>query len=495
MARAAAGRRLGRVRESLDNAPWCPQIRGPLDDGSSADAVPMGELMGQEDCLYLNIYAPATAANDGGLPVMMWIHGGSNTWGRAEQYDPSAFAAQENVIIAVVQYRLGPLGWFAHPALRASAESGDDRSVNFGVLDQIAALHWLRDNAAAFGGNSGNITIFGESAGGRNVAALVASRRASGLFHKAIIQSGLFDSVPLVEAERGSDQAATVIAHRLGAEDAASLRAVATADLFKAYPAGEAFDPPQLIEDGVVLPRGGIRAALTSPTTFNAVPIITGTNKDETKLWNILNPDLVRWRFGLIPQARDPEFFDLLSSYQSRLWRAVAVDEPAAQMVAGGHRDVWTYRFDWDEGRTYFGANFGQLFGAAHGLEIPFVFGQFRFLGDADKYIFTKANANGRAALSKAMMYHWAEFARHGTPGGDWPRWSADGPNLLLLDSPAGGGVRMVSDDETADRVLADLRNDPRLTPGQRCKVFFELYAWEIYPVEKRPAGCTAPTP
>ena len=477
------------VRAAVDHAPWCPQVRSALDDGSSADSVPIGAVMGQEDCLYLNVYAPE-GSDDAGLPVMMWIHGGSNTWGRAEQYDPTALVAKENVVVVVVQYRLGPLGWFAHPELRRTAETELDRSANFGNLDHIAALNWIGANIQTFGGNPENITIFGESAGGHDVVALLASPKAAGLFHKAIIQSGSFRSMPLDEAEQTDPLSATAIAAKLlggsaQSDAATALRAVPVSDIFAAYESedGESdLNLPRIIQDGIVLPSTPMRDAFQSTATFNAVPIITGSNKDETKLWNIMDERLVKWRFGIIPVARDPEFYDTVSEYPSRMWRATAVDGPAADMASGGHRDVWTYRFDWDEGRKYWGADFAQLFGAAHSLEIPFVMGQFRFLGDADKYIFTKQNAEERFHLSSVMMRHWANFARSGNPGGEWQRWSPDGDNIMLFDSISGGGVRMIADNETSERIVRDLQNDASVTESERCLVAFATRWWSEDP-------------
>lgn len=488
------------VRESIDHAPWCPQLRGALDDGSSAEGIPYGKVMGQEDCLYLNVHAPAGAADET-LPVMMWIHGGSNTWGRAEQYDPSKLAATENVIVIVAQYRLGPLGWFAYSAIGEDAEIVEDRAANFGTLDQIAALKWIKTNAAAFGGDPNNVTIFGESAGGHNVAALLASPRAKGLFHRAIIQSGSFESVPWDYAESGDLQSASKIASALigdlGAQGAVDrLRAVSVDDLFAQYTVtdGESdFTPPRIIQDGIVLPETPLRDAFSSPSTFNAVPIITGSNKDETKLWNILDDRLVKQRFGVIPIARDKEFYNTVSKYPSRMWRANAVDGPAAQMSAGGHKDVWTYHFEWDEGRKYLGADFGQLFGAAHSLEIPFVMGKFKFLGDADKYIFTKQNAPGRIQLSSEMMRYWANFARSGQPGGDWNRWTASGENILILDSPADGGTRMIADQETEARIVSDLTADDTVNDVQRCLVFGAMRYWALDEDTFVPEPCRAP--
>ncbi|MEO9970244.1 MAG: carboxylesterase family protein, partial [Hyphomonadaceae bacterium] len=180
------------TRDATAHGPRCPQVANSFTQ-SDMPFEP-GDLLGDEACLNLDVYAPADAAGKS-LPVMMWIHGGSNVSGASADYDGSYLAQNENVIIIAVQYRLGPLGFFSHPALRDTASLPEDRAANFATLDLVAALNWIKTNAASFGGDAGNVTIFGESAGGQNVSTLLASPLAKGLFHRAIIQSGGFDSV------------------------------------------------------------------------------------------------------------------------------------------------------------------------------------------------------------------------------------------------------------------------------------------------------------
>jgi para-nitrobenzyl esterase len=484
-------------RSAVTPAPWCPQQLSAL-DGVKKDR--WGETVGQEDCLYLDIYAPPmTAAQAGGakLPVMMWIHGGSNTWGRAEQYDGSALAARFKVIVVVVQYRLGALGWMSLDALRQGGTLPDDASANFGTLDHIRALEWIASDIGAFGGDASRVTIFGESAGGHNVAALLASSRAKGLFHRAIIQSGSFRSEPAAEAEgatNGGPASATAVARRIlgpgRAVEGPALRAAPLAAVFDAYktPNGR-IEPLRVIADGVTLPATGVSGGLDNPANYNAVPVMTGANRDEIKLFNALNPELV-WRlFGVLPMARDQAYYDAVSDYPSRMWRANAVDGPATRMVTGGQPAVWAYRFDWDEeGRVLF-TDLGKLLGAGHSLEIPFVFGHFKLLGAFDKYAFTKGNAPGRTALSDAMMSYWVNFAATGAPGRgvdgalpEWKAWSnaSGAQRIMILDSPAGGGVRMSGDLETRDRITSELLADKRLkTSAKRCAVLART-AWDV---------------
>ncbi|MEL7480616.1 MAG: carboxylesterase family protein, partial [Pseudomonadota bacterium] len=373
------------------------------------------------------------------------------------------------------------------------AKTVEDQSANFAILDQIAALDWISENINVFGGDADNITIFGESAGGHNVATLITSQRAAGKFERAIIQSGSFQSVTLEEAETGTPLSAAPIADKLlGATvTAEGLRSIPLDEFFAAYtvdiPPHE-FEPPRIIEDGVVVPEGGVMSALGSQETFNAVPIMTGTNRDETKLFNILDDRLVRWRFGRIPRARDPDVYDAVSEYQSRMWRVSAVEKPAARMAESGHAEVYAYRFDWDDAGKVFGADFGRLFGAAHGLEIPFVFGQFRFLGSADRWVFTKENASERLALSSEMMSYWGEFARSGAPGrgttGDLPEWrpwssGAEAPALMFFDSQSGGGTRIEESADSARMVAEDLFADDRLEDEDlTCTVYEATRYW-----------------
>ena len=157
-----------------------------------------GYFSGTEDCLYLDIKSPKLETNQS-LPVMFWIHGGGNTSGLKDVYDFSKMANRYNVIIVTINYRLGPFGWFTHPAIQ-DLQSGLDKTSNFGTLDIIEALKWVKSNISLFGGDPNNVTIFGESAGGHNVLSLLASNQAKGLFHKAITQSGYTTSIDLTSA-------------------------------------------------------------------------------------------------------------------------------------------------------------------------------------------------------------------------------------------------------------------------------------------------------
>jgi len=164
--------------------------------------------VGSEDCLYLDIFVPKKKILNEKLPVMFWIHGGGNTSGLKDLYDFSKMVSKHDVIVVRVNYRLGPFGWFTHPAIQ-NYQDGEDKTSNFGTLDIVMALKWVKNNISNFGGDSGNVTIFGESAGGHNVLSLLVSQQAKGLFHKAISMSGYTTSVSLFDAYSPSVESST----------------------------------------------------------------------------------------------------------------------------------------------------------------------------------------------------------------------------------------------------------------------------------------------
>ncbi len=481
------------AREAVRFAERCAQLTNAFD---RSEGLKPNQLIGSEDCLALDIYAPAEAEGEA-LPVMVWIHGGGNVWGRSSSYDGSNLAVNENVIVVAVQYRLGPLGWFAHRLLRDSAETQRDASANFGTLDLVASLEWVRENISAFGGDPSRVTVFGESAGGHNVATLLASPLAEGLFHRAIIQSGSFDSVSLavaegLEGDHANNSASIVEA--LAVADAAALRAVPLEELFDVLEKPNGFlDTPRIIEDGVALPSTPMFNALRSTDTFNAVPVITGTNRDEMKLFYMLDPRMTKRILGVFIVARDQDFYDAASDYASRFWRSKAVNAPAS-LVSGiaGHEPVYAYRFDWDEGGRFLWMDLSKVLGAAHALEIPFVFNRYELLGSADATLFKKNTLESRETLSRMMGAYWASFARDGVPsaagGPDWPVYGPERNGAWLrFDSLNDGGVEAMgagSEDNAVSVILDDLKSDPRLDPEERCRVAELVKEWEPLLVE-----------
>jgi para-nitrobenzyl esterase len=498
------------VREALVPGAPCVQYASPLGGIQTART---NTPVGDEDCLYLDVYAPNSATPTSFLPVMVWIHGGGNTVGAGHLYDGGNLAVAENVVVVTLNHRLGPFGYFRHEALRSEVTSDAERSGNFATLDLIRALEWVQSHIAAFGGDAARVTVFGESAGATNTMALLLSPQSVGLFHRAIVQSGglrmrdpaaaeAFSETADLEAMNSSNEAIArllvakgIASDRAGAKSritgmppaelARLLRRTSARDLLTAYPPlpGMGFVPmPVVFQDGAVLPAGSLLEELRGRDGWNRVPVLIGTNRDESKLFMFASPDWVRRWFWVIPRMREPERYDAVAEHMSRMWKATGADQIADAMVRSGASDVFVYRFDWDEEPIIAGTDLPRMLGAAHGFEIPFVFGHFD-LGREGNQIFTAENERGRRELSAAMMAYWAEFARTGRPspaGGSklpaWPAWTVTKPQFVVLDTSAGGGIRTSADTVNAERVLAAVEQDPRLpTPRDRCLVHHDL--------------------
>lgn len=503
----------GGIRECLHFGPPCVQFTSIFGGVEG----PEGEVVGREDCLSLNVWAPRLGPNGPGavrFPVMVWIHGGGNTIGSSAFYDGGRLAADRDVVVVSFNYRLGPFGWFRHAALHDDDATLEDTSGNFGTLDHIRALEWVRDNIASFGGDPNNVTIFGESAGGLNVMALLASPRAKGLFHRAIVQSGSSRTVTPAFAENFIDDsdpgskdssneavARLLVARRLQpdvgaarrylraappAEIAGLLHHARTDEILSLYPMfgrSGMIEMPKLIADGHVLPSEPILDALAHSGDADPVPVMLGTTRDENKLFMFVDEEWVWQIFGIIPWVYDARMYDINAEYMSKMWKALGADGPARVLTGAGRDAVYVYRFDWDEEPSRLGINLSQLLGASHGFEIPFIFGHFD-LGRAANMIFTQGNLPGREELAGRMMAYWTAFAYDGDPGSgrdatlpEWQPWS-DG-QFIVLDTEAGGGIRMASDTVSKDELLAALGRDERLAdPRDRCRVLRSLARW-----------------
>jgi para-nitrobenzyl esterase len=505
------------VHEATSSGSHCVQLPTRFAGVAEGKA---GVPTGDEDCLYLNVYAPRFApeqvpSGERRLPVTMWIHGGGNSIGLAALYDGGKLAATRDVVVVTVNYRLGPLGWFRHAALRSDAANDEEGSGNFGTLDHIAALEWIRGNIAGFGGDPGNVTIFGQSAGARDVTSLLVSPRAAGLFHRAISQSGSSynDSVEAAEnfsddappGHRGSSNellAGLLVADRTVSDRTAAkkriasmaadeiaryLRGKSAGDLLLAYGTTRVeglLDFPNVFADGVVLPKEEPLDRFAS-RDYNRVPVMLGTNRDEQKLFMFPNPRWVRKILWIIPRMRNERLYNATAAALSDMWKVHGADAPARAMRAAQGPTVYVYRWDWDEQPSTLGTDLPVMLGAAHALEVPFVFEHFDLGSDANR-MFTADNAAGRLELARRMSSYWTEFARTGSPGrgrdGDLPEWTAwdpsgaGAPKFIVLDTEADGGIRMSSDSLTVESVVASIEADPRLkTASERCSVYRDL--------------------
>lgn len=359
-----------------------------------------------EDCLYLNIWSPVTRQTP--LPVMVWLHGGGFTIGAGglPPYQGHALARRD-VVVVTLNYRLGHLGFFAHPAL----EGEEDRVVhNFALLDQIAALQWIRDNIAAFGGDPDNITLFGESAGARSVLSLLASPLAKNLFHKAIVQSGYtLPDTPREQALQNGDALAT----HLGIEHATAeqLRAI-PAETFWPLTAPYNIAPTPIVGDRV-LPEPMLDVFFAGRQ--HPVPLMIGSNSDEASVMAVFGVDLA----GQIEKLRRERRFGL--GIIKLLYPGVKGDEELGRQVC---RDMafttmgyvamqaqqrvgepcWRYWFDYvaqAEHETY--PN-----GAWHGNEVPYVFDTLGTVEPSRRYV----NEHD-LAFSAQVADYWVNFARH----------------------------------------------------------------------------------
>ncbi len=420
-------------------------------------------IMGKEDCLYLNIWRPRNKV--AGLPVYVWIHGGGNSiqWPLLSDTDLSLFANRTGMVVVSINYRLGPMGFFSHPALKTGDRKTD--SGNFGLLDIIQGLSWIQANIQAFGGDPGNVTIAGESAGGENVISLIASPLAGGLFHRAVIESGVIrPSTPAKGEEHvnsliakflvkdGSvpdEKAAALKVKKMSDKEIASyLKSKSAREFMELYPEGKARGMilfPVTFSDGYVMPAD-LYGALKSGK-YNKVPVLTGTNKEETKLFQMGDPRFSPWiRDGSM--FKDPakaELYNLVAFYESSGWKVMGVDNLARILRSNADQPpVFAYQFLWGAGGMKnsvepFPGN--QLIGSCHSLEIDFVFGtEAVAMGN---WAFSPKNRPGRVALSNAMVDYWSQFARSGNPNREgsglptWAPWSnIDGfTKSILLDA------------------------------------------------------------
>ena len=494
------------VVEALRPGPVCPQFASSL--SGNPGAAP-GTVTGSEDCLYLNIWSPPNAVD---LPVMFWIHGGSNTIGHGGGYSGAALASARDVVVVTINYRLGVFGWFSHPAL-FNGNPLDD-SGNYGNLDAIAALHWVRDNIAEFGGDANNITVFGESAGAYDTLALMASPLAEGLFHRAIVQSGGFRvtdpahaqnpysagghiassaevTAKLLVADGRADDLAG--AHQITGDMSASAikdylyskRAETILSIFSGSDIG-AVDVPNIFGDGHVLPNKSTRAIFSDAEQHNMVPVILGTNRDETALFMVRDPEHVSNLLGIFPRLKDPERYRQLVKYGSLSWKYRGVDSLANYMQAAGNPHVYAYRFDWDEEPSQYGFDLSAALGAAHGLEIAFAFGDFDgSLGI--EYIYP--NDEAQMALSNSMTSYWSEFAYRGNPGRGrdqsevpWLRWGQDGKRSLILDSTNDQGIFMDNSEVTLASIKRELLGEPGFSePADQCRLYAQIFGGEAF--------------
>ena len=424
-------------RAAIDFRPACVQPQGGTTTIYSGPPMPVSE-----DCLSLNVWTPANAKN---APVMVWIHGGALVTGSSREptYDGRKFA-ERGVIVVSINYRLGVLGWLAHPWL--TRESSQRVSGNYGLLDQIAALKWVRDNIGSFGGNARNVTIAGESAGGLSTLYLMTSPAAHGLFAKTIAESSYMISMPELRksvfgapsGEGGGEMLTTA----LKTPDLDNLRAM-DAQTLTVTAAKLGFAPFGVV-DGGVLPQQMVDAFDQGKQA--AVPVLAGFNQGEIRSLRMLAPKTpenaetyertIRDRYGdqadaflrLYPAADYTE--SILATTRDALYGWTA--ERLVRKQAARGLPAYLYLFD----HGYPAADQAGLH-AFHASELPYVFGNFD--GTPPRWPKVPDTA-GERTLSDAMVDYWASFVRDGKPvahnAAPWPRYDARRQYIRFAAAP-----------------------------------------------------------
>ncbi|MFO1013823.1 MAG: carboxylesterase family protein [Caulobacteraceae bacterium] len=451
------------VREASDYGPTAPQRVPGSPPPTGVQGVPPPE---GEDCQVLNIWTPAT---DGKRAVMVWLHGGgfASGSGSARLYDGTNLALHQDVVVVTVNHRLNAFGYLD---LSQVLGEGFEATGNLGQLDIVAALEWVRDNIAAFGGDPGKVTIFGQSGGGQKVSALMAMPAAKGLFHRAIIESG--PGIRMASRFEQTKAAAAVLAHlEISRADARTLLEVPAGDLLSAYAWVRRALPergPGFIRtfgptvDGVVLPGDPFDPA--APAVSAEVPLIVGYAHTEATYFyrgaaarfDLAEAEIAPKLAGLVGEA-GPE---LARAYRAAMpgasaWDvfiAIATDFPTAtftreiarRKTAGGGASAWCYRFDWETPAMGPGVR------SPHTIEMPFVFDNVATQG---AMVGTGAELQGLATMVSSA---WANFAKTGVPGAEGlPEWAPyDGVRraTMLINTES----RVVDDPDRALRVAVD---------------------------------------
>lgn len=436
---------------AADEVGWaCPQ-KESLTSGGEAKGF-------SEDCLTLNIWSPRKS---GAFPVMVWFHGGGFRQGSGtyEMYNGARLAAERDVVLVSINYRLGELGFLALPELAAEDPHGS--TGNYGLLDQIQALRWVQENIAGFGGDPAKVTIFGQSAGGISVCALLCSPPARGLFQRAINMSGPCD---MLHTKDAGHKYGRELLKQTGCEGPAALECLRKKPVSAflgsggnlMLEGGPAFTPHL---DGYVIPDWPLKEIRDGQSV--KVPLMLGSTKDELRLYTMMFPGLGMWPRGLVNAATrllaGPNAGEMLALYSYSEFRrpvdlliAVMTDavfaSRAYDLAEAWSKDnpVYFYRFDWHQTR------FPNKMGAFHGLDIPLVFGALTLDSNLAKMLTTPKAIKDGEVLSEQMMSYYTNFAKTGDPNGaglpPWPRYSSEQKTRMYLDNPPRAAA--LTDDE-----------------------------------------------
>jgi para-nitrobenzyl esterase len=442
-----------------------PQITSALSTMMGAQAPITGD-----DCLNLNVWTPS--ADNAARPVMVWIHGGAYVTGTGSTpwYDGRRFAANHDVVVVTINYRLGSLGYL--DVSRLVPDAADLATPNCGLLDQVAALRWVQDCIGSFGGTPSNVTVFGESAGAFSIGALLGCPAATGLFHRAIFQSG---AAAHISSTAQADRVAAKFLAALGlAADRGGIAALADVAMDALLAASQAID----------LDNDGASTLLWQPTTeteslpvapldtvaagaHGGIDVLFGTTREEMRMFTAFDPstatiDHDRIVRRLVRSVGDEHATDIARAYTADVdgrspaetWVEIATDQvfrwPADRLAralhAGGANNMFAYEFEWVT------PAFGGVLGSCHALEIPFVFDNLHQRGVA---MFT-GSGEERQAIADVLHQAWASFAHHGDPNAEglagaptWPQWDpveratlTVGDDVRVVIDPRGDALR-----------------------------------------------------
>lgn len=466
-----------RWKQPQDAESW-EGVFDATNDGNVGIQLSNGEIIGDEDCLNLDIYRPNTDKTN--LPVLLFVHGGNNQTGASSEIDPSELAVKANCIVVSVNYRLGALGFNNLPALKTGNDLED--SGNYTLLDIAKSLDWIGDNIEAFGGNSKNITASGFSAGGRDIMAMLISPIFEGKFQKAIAFSG---GMTVADSEDSAKVIAKAIAPLVVEdgikenEDEAYKWLLLEDNEVKEYLYKLSSDRiaklmgnaairmsvfPHLFADGTVIPKEGF-----DTTKYNDVPLIMLTGSTEFSLFAKGDPYFADLNKGDNKELEKE--LDFAINYGSRLYGLFNAEESANKMSKNYTSSIYTCDFDYGTNENIEGGI--KEYGSYHGVFIPFLTGK---TTGASALFPESFKGKGVSDLTDKFTKYISNFLETGNPNGDdlttWESWSNDGYSQLLLDADKNEAIiKMSSDHETYDNIIKDMEEDTSISQESKDKI------------------------
>ncbi|KUO64984.1 MAG: hypothetical protein APF84_07015 [Gracilibacter sp. BRH_c7a] len=440
-------------------------------------------ILGSEDCLYLNIWRPDSKEEN--LPILVWAHGGGNLLGSGEDFQGDILAAQTNSVIISINYRLGIMGWFKLKAL--NTDNKLDSSGNYGLLDIFQALKWVKENIQCLGGDPNNVTLGGHSAGARNVLAALISPLAKGLFHKALIVSG---GRTLAEAKQGEEYAEEIVMNvlikdgkaydKISAKKWLEKEANHTIVSYLKEKSPEQFlsflgpveirmkDFPHLFLDGHVIPREGFD--LVKKGDYNQVPLILGSDATEYAIYNILDSfwGSVVIDLSILDNPKKLKLYLAALEYGSKLFACLNADSTADLITEIQNQPpVYVYRLGWGTERGTISDPLRKLVGASHQVDLDFFTGYENYVVNTlfPGKCYSEGNKPGRKALTDLVMQYTKSFLNYGDPNHDglskWYSWQKqeDKPRIMKLNADAEKASAIMSEERLIKEEILDEMN------------------------------------